>query len=51
MMDTCRQAPPPLYQPDPARAAACFVYRDTGPELPLDRLAEVMNATTANRPS
>ena len=50
-MDTCRQAPPPLYQLDPARAAACFVYRDTSPELPLDRLAEVMNATTANRPS
>jgi len=27
-MDICREAPPPLYQTSPTRAAACYLYRD-----------------------
>src|SRR5258708_6889660 len=28
-MDVCWQQPPPLYQTDPHRVAACFLYRDS----------------------
>jgi peptide/nickel transport system ATP-binding protein len=28
VMDVCRQSPPPLFRPDAARAAACFLHRD-----------------------
>jgi hypothetical protein len=27
-MPMCRQAPPPLFQIDPRRAATCYLYRD-----------------------
>jgi len=49
VMDQCRQSPPPLYRVDPARAAACFLYRESAESLPLEQLSEVM-ATTGSVP-
>jgi peptide/nickel transport system ATP-binding protein len=45
VMDQCRQSPPPLYRIDPARAAACFLYRESAEALPLEQLSAVMDAT------
>jgi peptide/nickel transport system ATP-binding protein len=45
VMDICRQNTPSLYQIDPARAASCFLYRDTAQALPSEQLSEVLNAT------
>jgi hypothetical protein len=28
-MDVCWQQPPPLYQTDPHRVAACFLYKES----------------------
>ncbi len=44
VMDMCRQQVPPLYQLDAARAAACFLYRDSGSALALEQLNDVMSA-------
>jgi hypothetical protein len=44
-MDICRETPPPLFKLDPARAASCFLYRDTSPELPLEELSTVMETS------
>lgn len=44
VMAMCRQSVPPLYRLDPARAAACFLYRDSGSALALDQLNDVMSA-------
>jgi len=44
VMAMCRDSVPPLYQLDPARAAACFLYRDSGPALAVEQLNEVMSA-------
>ena len=44
VMDMCRQEVPPLYRLDPARAAACFLYRDSGAALALEQLNDVMSA-------
>jgi peptide/nickel transport system ATP-binding protein len=41
VMPMCHESPPPLFRIDTNRAATCFLYRDQ-PELPLDRLNEVM---------
>jgi peptide/nickel transport system ATP-binding protein len=45
VMDQCRQSPPPLFRVDPARAAACFLYKGTAEALPLEELGEVMSTT------
>jgi len=39
-MDECWQRPPPFFQPDPQRIAACFLHRDS-PVLPTADVAEV----------
>ena len=44
VMDMCRASVPPLYRLDPARAAACFLYRDSGSALAAEQLNEVMGA-------
>ena len=31
VMDECRQKPPPLYQTDPERAVACYLYKESEP--------------------
>jgi peptide/nickel transport system ATP-binding protein len=46
-MDVCRQSPPPLYRLDSARAAACFLYRDTSPVVPLEELGSVMETSSS----
>jgi len=38
-MDVCWQQPPPLYQTDPDRVAACFLYQNN-PVLPTTDVAE-----------
>jgi peptide/nickel transport system ATP-binding protein len=43
VMDVCRESPPPLFQLDASRVAACFLYRDTSPSLERDKLSEIMN--------
>jgi hypothetical protein len=40
----CRDNVPPLYRLDPARAAACFLYRDSASALALEQLNDVMSA-------
>jgi peptide/nickel transport system ATP-binding protein len=42
VMSVCRETVPPLFRLDPARAAACFLYREQGPELASEQLNEVM---------
>jgi peptide/nickel transport system ATP-binding protein len=42
VMSVCRENVPPLFRLDPARAAACFLYREQGPELASEQLNEVM---------
>jgi peptide/nickel transport system ATP-binding protein len=44
VMTMCRDNVPPLYRLDPARAAACFLYRDTASAIPTEQLNEVMSA-------
>jgi ABC-type oligopeptide transport system ATPase subunit len=44
VMAMCRQSVPPLYRLDPARAAACFLYRDSASALALEQLNDVMSA-------
>jgi peptide/nickel transport system ATP-binding protein len=44
VMAMCRQSVPPLYRLDPTRAAACFLYRDSGSALALEQLNDVMSA-------
>jgi peptide/nickel transport system ATP-binding protein len=44
VMAMCRESVPPLFRLDPARAAACFLYRDDGPALALEQLNDVMSA-------
>jgi len=44
VMSMCRQSVPPLYRLDPARAAACFLYRDSSSALALEQLNDVMSA-------
>jgi oligopeptide/dipeptide ABC transporter ATP-binding protein len=43
VMDRCLQSPPPLYQVDEGRVAACYLY-DTHPILPGERLGELFAA-------
>jgi oligopeptide/dipeptide ABC transporter ATP-binding protein len=40
VMPKCRQSPPPLYQVDKGRVAACFLYEDQ-PQLPGEELGEL----------
>jgi oligopeptide/dipeptide ABC transporter ATP-binding protein len=40
-MEDCLWAPPPLYQLEPNRAAACYLYRDK-PELKAEELDKVL---------
>jgi ABC-type oligopeptide transport system ATPase subunit len=42
VMPVCQTNVPPLFRLDTARVAACFLYRDQGPELPNEQLNEVM---------
>jgi ABC-type oligopeptide transport system ATPase subunit len=44
VMAMCRDNVPPLYRLDPARAAACFLYRDSASALALEQLNDVMSA-------
>jgi len=44
VMAMCRDNVPPLYRLDPARAAACFLYRDSASALGLEQLNDVMSA-------
>jgi peptide/nickel transport system ATP-binding protein len=44
VMTVCRETVPPLFRVDPARAAACFLYRDDGAALALEQLNDVMSA-------
>jgi oligopeptide/dipeptide ABC transporter ATP-binding protein len=46
VMDLCRTALPPLFRVEPARAAACNLYRDA-PPLGGDRIGEVLSASAA----
>jgi peptide/nickel transport system ATP-binding protein len=46
-MDICRETPPSLFKLDPARAASCFLYRDTSPALPLEELSTVMESNSS----
>jgi oligopeptide/dipeptide ABC transporter ATP-binding protein len=43
VMDRCLQSPPPLYQVDDSRVAACYLY-DANPILPGERLGELFAA-------
>jgi hypothetical protein len=40
VMEMCREQVPPLFQTEPHRAAACFLYRDV-PELPAQSLSHL----------
>jgi ABC-type oligopeptide transport system ATPase subunit len=42
VMPVCQSNVPPLFRLDPARVAACFLYREQGPELASEQLNEVM---------
>jgi len=44
VMTMCRESVPPLYRMDPARAAACFLYRESASALALEQLNDVMSA-------
>jgi len=44
VMAMCRDNVPPLYRLDPARAAACFLYREQASAMALEELNEVMSA-------
>ena len=44
VMAMCRESVPPLYRMDPARAAACFLYRESASALALEQLNDVMSA-------
>jgi ABC-type oligopeptide transport system ATPase subunit len=44
VMPMCRDNVPPLYRLDPARAAACFLYREKASAMALEELNEVMSA-------
>ena len=44
VMAMCRESVPPLFRLDDARAAACFLYRDSGTALALEQLNDVMSA-------
>jgi peptide/nickel transport system ATP-binding protein len=44
VMAMCTESVPPLFRVDPARAAACFLYRDEGSALALEQLNQVMSA-------
>jgi ABC-type oligopeptide transport system ATPase subunit len=44
VMPMCRDNVPPLYRLDPARAAACFLYRDSAAAIPTEQLNDVMTA-------
>jgi hypothetical protein len=44
VMAMCTESVPPLFRVDPARAAACFLYRDQGSALALEQLNQVMSA-------
>jgi hypothetical protein len=43
-MAMCRDNVPPLYRLDPARAAACFLYREKAATMALEELNDVMSA-------
>lgn len=47
-MPMCAENVPPMYRMDRARAAACFVYRDS-PELDAEQLSEVMETPSAGQ--
>ena len=42
VMAICRESVPPIYRTQPARGAACFLYRDQGEALSQDQLDEVL---------
>jgi peptide/nickel transport system ATP-binding protein len=44
VMTMCTESVPPLFRLDPARAAACFLYRDQGSAMALEQLNDVMSA-------
>jgi peptide/nickel transport system ATP-binding protein len=46
VMNLCRESPPPLFVPDTARAAACFLYRDA-PVLPTGDVASIWEKEVA----
>jgi peptide/nickel transport system ATP-binding protein len=46
VMNLCRESPPPLFVPDTARAAACFLYRDA-PVLPTGDVATIWEKEVA----
>jgi oligopeptide/dipeptide ABC transporter ATP-binding protein len=43
VMEKCRQSPPPLYQVDEGRVAACYLYEEQ-PQLPAEQLGELFAA-------
>ena len=53
VMPVCQSNVPPLFRLDPARVAACFLYREQGAELSSDQLNEVMagSGNSANPPT
>jgi hypothetical protein len=44
-MDKCRQAPPPLFQLDAQRVAACYLYEDKA-QVPGEALGSLFGERT-----